>query len=127
LDVRLAEVARDSAPRALATMVRRGGDFAAAEDAVQEALLAAARQWPTQGVPDNPDAWLVTVASRRLVDAWRSDASRAAREARVAAEDVRLRPGTGSTLTDAEPGPDEQLTLMLLCCHPALSPRRRWL
>ena len=121
MDERLAEVARDSAPRALATLLRRSGDFAAAEDAVQEALLAATRQWPEQGVPDNPDAWLVTVASRRLVDAWRSEASRTDREARVAAEDVRLRPDAADDPAARAGAPDEQLTLMLLCCHPALS------
>ncbi|MFI9813461.1 RNA polymerase sigma factor [Saccharothrix variisporea] len=105
---------RDLAPRVLAILVRHHGDFAACEDAVQEALLAAATQWPEQGVPDNPKAWLVTVASRRRVEAWRQDTARTRRE------------HTAFTLTppdpDPVPGVDDTLTLFRLCCHPALTP-----
>ena len=75
---------RAAAPRALGALVRRRGDFAGAEDAVQEALLAAATEWPARGVPDDPTAWLVRVADRRLVDAWRSDSARRRREEAVA-------------------------------------------
>jgi RNA polymerase sigma factor (sigma-70 family) len=105
------DVWRDASPHVLAALLRRYGDLETAEDAVQEALLAAARQWPIDGMPGDPRAWLVRVASRRLVDAWRSDSARVAREDVMAA-------GTA-------PGPvadrDDSLALLLLCCHPALS------
>src|SRR4051812_44444928 len=71
---------REAAPRVLAALVRRYGDFDSAEDALQEALLAASRQWPDEGVPRDPTSWLLTVASRRLVDQWRADSARAERE-----------------------------------------------
>ena len=77
------DVWREASPHVLAALVRRYGDFEACEDAVQEALLAAARQWPDEGVPDNPRAWLIRVASRRLIDARRADRSRAEREVAV--------------------------------------------
>ena len=106
------DVWREETPHVLAALLRRYGDLETAEDAVQEALLAAARQWPVDGVPDNPRAWLVRVASRRLVDAWRSDGARATREEAVA----RQQPAHSSP-TDH----DDSLALLLLCCHPALS------
>jgi RNA polymerase sigma factor (sigma-70 family) len=109
----LEDVWRDGAPHVLAALGRRYGDFDTCEDAVQEALLAAARQWPREGVPDNPRGWLVTVASRRLVDRWRSERARADREELVARQVV---PDTGPT-SDR----DDSLTLLLLCCHPVLS------
>ncbi|MDQ3477466.1 MAG: sigma-70 family RNA polymerase sigma factor [Actinomycetota bacterium] len=94
-------------------MVRRHGQFDACEDAVQEALLAAARQWPEQGLPEDPRSWLVTVASRRLVDLWRSESARQRREEAAAA----LEP-----LTPAEPSDqDDTLRLLFLCCHPSLT------
>src|SRR4030088_1937623 len=74
------DVLREVAPQVLGVLVRRYGQFDACEDAVQEALLSAARQWPEEGVPDNPRSWLMTVASRRLVDQWRSDSARRRRE-----------------------------------------------
>ena len=92
---------------------RRFGDFDGAEDATQEALIAAARRWPEDGVPDEPRAWLVRAASRRLVDAWRSDAARREREARVIAWDV---PAADP------PDRDDSLTVLFLCCHPSLTP-----
>jgi RNA polymerase sigma factor (sigma-70 family) len=105
------DVWRAASPLVLAALLRRYGDFEACEDAVQEALLAAARQWPEEGVPENPRAWLITVASRRLIDARRAEHARAERE--VAVSDL------------AEPGPaserDDSLALLLLCCHPVLS------
>ncbi|GAA4365499.1 sigma factor-like helix-turn-helix DNA-binding protein [Actinomadura verrucosospora] len=112
------DLLRDLAPQVLGTLVRRHGAFDACEDAVQEALLAAAVQWPGEGVPENARGWLLTVATRRLTDQWRSERARRDREAAVAAEEP------------AEPGPDEYraadrddtLTLLFLCCHPALSP-----
>ena len=104
---------RELAPQVLGALVRRHGQFDACEDAVQEALLAAATQWPVEGVPENPRAWLVTVGSRRLADAWRSDSARRRREEAVFAADVE----------DVEvPARDDTLTLLFLCCHPALTP-----
>jgi RNA polymerase sigma factor (sigma-70 family) len=107
------DLLRECAPQVLATLVRRHGQFDACEDAVQEALLAAARQWPTGGVPDRPRSWLLTVASRALVDGWRADSARRHRET-VAALDPADRASPGDR--------DDTLTLLLLCCHPALSP-----
>jgi RNA polymerase sigma factor (sigma-70 family) len=120
---------RALAPQVLGALVRRHGQFDACEDAVQEALIAAAAQWPAEGVPDNPRAWLLTVAGRRLTDAWRSDSARRAREdSALAAEplDARVAPGADAglaTLDDGADHPDEDdtLTLLLHCCHPALS------
>jgi len=74
------DILRECAPQVLAALTRRYGRFDAAEDAVQEALLAAAQQWPTDGVPDSPRAWLITVAGRRLTDMFRSEAARRTRE-----------------------------------------------
>ena len=109
---------RACAPHVLAALVRRYGDFDTAEDALQEALLAASRQWPESGVPNDPTAWLVTVASRRLVDQWRADHARAERErvvARRTPSDELLTPGA-----DRAAPVDDSVTLLLLCSHPAL-------
>jgi RNA polymerase sigma factor (sigma-70 family) len=108
------DLLRDLAPRALGAIVRRYGHFADAEDAVQEALLAAATTWPADGTPDNPLAWLIRVASRKMTDQYRSDEARRRREELAASW----------SLVPAEPVPahDDTLTLMLMCCHPALSP-----
>ena len=109
------QVVRRLGPEVLGTLVRRYGHFVLCEDAVQEALLAAARQWPAEGWPASPTAWLLTVASRRLTDALRSDEARRRREE----ADVAMTP-----VPDVEAGPsgDDTLTLLFLCCHPALSP-----
>ncbi len=111
---------RAYAPQVLAALVRRYGDFGAAEDALQEALLAAYQQWPVQGVPARPDGWLTTVASRRLIDQVRSDASRAERERADllrTPSDRRVAAGP-----DRDSGAvDDSVLLLLLCCHPALS------
>ena len=109
-----ADLLRELAPRALAAVVRRYGHFADAEDAVQEALLAAAVTWPAGGTPDNPLAWLIRVASRKMADQYRSDEARRRREEIAASW----------SLIPHEPVPayDDTLTLMLMCCHPALSP-----
>lgn len=102
---------RDAAPSALAVLVRRYGDFEACEDAMQEALIAASAQWPREGVPESPRAWLVRVAARRYIDQVRSEVARRRRE---------------SVAADLEPAPqpvpavDDTLTLFLMCCHPAL-------
>ena len=107
---------REHAPRALAIVAGRYRDFDGAEDAVQEALIAAAAQWPA-GLPDDPRAWLVTVASRRLVDAYRSADARRRRE-REAWDEREAPPADEPATGDV----DDSLTLVLLCCHPALTP-----
>jgi len=108
------DLLRELAPQVLGVLVRRYGQFGAAEDAVQEALLAAAVQWPAEGVPGSPRSWLVTVAGRRLVDEFRSDSARRAREENAALLEAA---GPGEA-----PGEDDTLTLLFLCCHPSLSP-----
>jgi RNA polymerase sigma factor (sigma-70 family) len=107
------DLLRELAPQVLGTLVRRHGQFDACEDAVQEALLAGGLRWTDGGVPDDPRAWLVTVASRRLVDGWRSESARRRREEITAAMEV--------TPPDQLPDRDDTLTLLFLCCHPALS------
>ncbi|MFF2654546.1 RNA polymerase sigma factor [Streptomyces sp. NPDC058045] len=116
------DLLRLHAPQVLGALVRRYGHFDAAEDAVQEALLAAARQWPESGAPDNPRGWLIRVASRRLTDALRSDEARRLREEKAAAltpRDAFTAPPPGP---DRAPSEDDTLTLLFLCCHPDLSP-----
>jgi RNA polymerase sigma factor (sigma-70 family) len=112
---------RDLAPQALGAIVRRYGHFDAAEDALQEALLAAATQWPVQGMPDHPKGWLITVASRRLTDQLRSDEARRRREA---AAQLAGPAGPAAATQDGEriSGQDDTLTLLFLCCHPGLTP-----
>ena len=115
------DVFRYESPHVLAALLRRHGDLADCEDSTQEAMEAAARQWPRDGMPDNPRAWLVRVASRRLIDRLRADASRSAREAAVAAAepgDILVAPAVDAA--EPEPG-DDTLQLLLLCCHPALT------
>ena len=104
---------RELAPQVLGILVRRYGRFDACEDAVQDALLAATKQWPVDGLPEDPRAWLVTVASRRLVDEWRSQSARRRREEQDAVLDLR-----GPIVA---PEQDDTLTLLFLCCHPSLS------
>ncbi len=112
LDSRAESLLRELAPQVLGCVVGRYGDFAAAEDAVQEALIAAAVQWPRDGLPENPRGWLIQVASRRMTDHWRSEAARRRREeaaARDADADGRADPG------------DDTLLLLFMCCHPSLT------
>jgi RNA polymerase sigma factor (sigma-70 family) len=116
------QLLRQLAPQVLGALVRRYGSFDTAEDAVQEALLAAAVQWPEQGIPASPRGWLITVAARRLTDQLRSEAARRRREAAAVAldppgESVAAGPGD-----ERPPAQDDTLTLLFLCCHPALSP-----
>ena len=113
------QLVRELAPQALGALARRYGNFDLCEDAVQEALLAAATQWPEEGVPDNPRGWLITVASRRLTDLLRSESARRRREANaiasLPADELVARPA------DAPDAKDDTLTLLFMCCHPALS------
>lgn len=110
---------RREAPHVLAALLRRSGDMATCEDAVQLALLAAAEQWPREGLPKEPRAWLRTVATRRLVDAVRADASRRAREERAFLLEEPLHGADGPESTSAG---EDLLGLLVLCAHPALSP-----
>jgi RNA polymerase sigma factor (sigma-70 family) len=112
------EVWRREAPHVVTALVRRYGHFDDAEDATQEALLAASAQWPRDGLPSDPRAWLVRVASRRLIDQWRSDDAR------------RRREGTEARLAEAAPptepsDTDDTLWLLVLCCHPVLTKASR--
>jgi RNA polymerase sigma factor (sigma-70 family) len=110
---------RRLAPQALCVLVRRYGQFDACEDAVQEALLAAVKQWPNAGIPEHPGGWLVAVATRRLIDEIRADRARRAREDAVADPEGRYEPAPDEP---EPPGHDDTLTLLVLCCHPALTP-----
>jgi len=120
--VAIDDLLRELTPQVLGAVVRRYGHFDAAEDAVQEALLAAAVQWPAQGRPANPRAWLITVASRRLTDQLRADDARQRYEAGAAAlvpPDEFMAPPAD----EEQPAErDDTLRLLFLCCHPALSP-----
>jgi RNA polymerase sigma factor (sigma-70 family) len=111
------------APQVLGVLVRRYGNFDLSEDAVQEALLAAALQWPDQGMPENPRGWLITVAARRLADELRSEQARRRREERAAAQvpsDKLVAPPPGDERLATEE--DDTLTLLFLSSHPSLSP-----
>ncbi len=111
------DLLRELTPQVLGTLVRRYGRFEGCEDAVQEAVLAASLQWPTEGVPDNPRGWLTTVAGRRLIDQMRSDHARRDREWATAAEVVPE--------PEDVPDTDDTLLLLFLCCHPALTAASR--
>ena len=120
-DAHIDSLLRENAPRVLGALVRRHGQFDVCEDAVQEALLAASVQWQEEGVPENPQGWLMTVASRRLADRLRSDAARRRREESAAARvpsDELVSPAPGEEQSTDQ---DDSLTLLFLCCHPALS------
>ncbi|MFG1628850.1 RNA polymerase sigma factor [Kribbella sp. NPDC049227] len=111
-DHHLEDLLRELTPQVVGAVVRWSGDFAAAEDAVQEALLAAATTWPRDGTPDNPKAWLIQAASRRLIDEVRQEQARRRREERAALRDVPPE--------DVEEQ-DDTLRLLFLCCHPKLT------
>jgi RNA polymerase sigma factor (sigma-70 family) len=122
LDRQTQRLLRDVAPQVLGVIVRRYRDFAACEDAVQEAFIAAAAQWPHEGLPDNPRAWLIHVASRRITDHVRAEAARRHREALVVSmvppeEQIAL-----AADTDGATERDDTLDLLFMSCHPALSP-----
>jgi RNA polymerase sigma factor (sigma-70 family) len=112
-DHSLEDLLRELAPQVLGALARQHGQFDACEDAVQEALLSAALQWAADGVPDNPRAWLMTVASRRLVDEWRRESARRRREQ----SDAILEVPADRQAADQ----DDTLALLFLCCHPSLS------
>ena len=110
---------RELAPQVLGAVARRFRDFSSAEDAVQEAMIAAFLQWPQAGFPENPRGWLIQVACRRMTDQMRSEIARHERETAVAAETENL-----ASLLDieADMDPDDTLILLFMCCHPALTP-----
>ncbi len=116
-DTAVEDLLRELAPRVLGTLVRRFGQFEACEDAVQEAVLAAALNWPAEGRPANPRGWLTAVAARRLIDQMRSDHARRLREATAAA----LEPRMSADEEEGAPAADDTLVLLFLCCHPALT------
>jgi RNA polymerase sigma factor (sigma-70 family) len=109
---------RELTPQVLGAVIRRFRDFAAAEDAVQEASIAAALQWPHDGLPENPCAWLTRVAFRRMVDHIRSESARRGREDEVALEAART---PEATHIETAPHEDDTLVLLFMCCHPALT------
>ncbi|HEX8866676.1 MAG TPA: sigma-70 family RNA polymerase sigma factor [Lentzea sp.] len=110
---RIEGLLRELAPQVLGVLVRRHGQFDVCEDAVQEALLGAAQQWPEEGVPDNPKGWLITAASRRWIEQYRSETARRQREEKA----------TALTPPPADPAParDDTLTILALCCHESLT------
>jgi RNA polymerase sigma factor (sigma-70 family) len=114
----LEQLLRPLAPEVLGSLARRYGQFDACEDAVQEAMLAAALQWPADGVPENPRAWLVTVASRRLIDELRGERARRHREEAVAEPDA---PRAAADPGSPPSAHDDTLALLFLCCHESLS------
>lgn len=123
----LEDLLRALAPQVLGMLARRYGQFDACEDAVQEALLEASLRWPQDGVPDSPQRWLMSVARRRLVDQWRSESARHRREELFTVEASALQPVDAgphgwAPEDGVAPGRDDTLTLLYLCCHPALSP-----
>ncbi len=110
----LEDLLRDLAPRVLGAVIRRYGDFCDAEDAVQEALIAAAASWPADGRPENPLGWLIRVAGRRLANAYRSEEARRRRE--------ELAASWSASSPQPSSGRDDTLILIVMCCHPALTP-----
>jgi RNA polymerase sigma factor (sigma-70 family) len=112
LDAASEHLLRELAPQVLGAVIRRFRDFADAEDAVQEALVAATVQWPQEGLPDNPRGWLIQVASRRMTDHLRSELARRRRETAAAMQ---------MDQTENEPEQDDTLILLFMCCHAALT------
>jgi RNA polymerase sigma factor (sigma-70 family) len=119
IDVDVESLLRQLAPQVLGAVVRRYGNFDTAEDAVQEAMLAATTQWPGDGVPENPKGWLITVAARRLTDLLRSEQARRRREDTVTRWELPTQQADAAeSLADS----DDTLILLFMCCHPALTP-----
>ncbi|WP_405015595.1 RNA polymerase sigma factor [Kitasatospora sp. NBC_01539] len=120
---RVDDLLRTLAPQVVGVLTRRHGDFDAAEDAVQEALLAAAAQWPEDGLPQYPKAWLVHVAGRRMTEHVRGEVARRRREEAVAAQVPDDRRAAPPADEDAAADRDDSLTVLFLCCHPVLTPQ----
>ena len=118
LDERAERLLRELAPQVLGALLRRFPDFAAAEDAVQEALIAASLQWPREGLPDHPRAWLIQVATRRMTDHVRSEMARRQRETAAALLSEPVVPAVDSASSEDD---DDTLVLLFMCCHEALT------
>src|SRR5215216_2975648 len=119
---KLEQVFREEYGRIIATLIRISGSFDLAEEALQEAFISAASKWEPQGLPNNPGAWLTTVAHRRLLDAIRRDRTRTDRQTELAFETSRLQPHVEpELLDDAMEYPDDRLRLIFTCCHPSLT------
>ncbi len=111
--VGIEDLLRTLAPQVVGALTRKYRDFDTAEDAVQEAMIIALERWPRDGIPTEPAAWMITTASRRLIDRWRSDLARRDRE--------QLH-GQVAEPAGEVPDSDDTLTLLFLCCHPSLTP-----
>jgi RNA polymerase sigma factor (sigma-70 family) len=122
LGLKIEHLLRELTPQVLGTVVRRYRDFAAAEDAVQEASIDATRQWPRDGVPQNPRAWLTQVAFRRMADYVRSESARRRRENEVASETAHQVEPCVDLAVEQENEGDDTLVLLFMCCHQALTP-----
>ena len=113
------QLLRELAPQVLGVVARRFRDFSSAEDALQEAMLAAFRQWPREGIPENPRGWLIQVAARRMTDYLRSEMARRQRETTMTTEeDPAIEPAEN---IEAGMDPEDTLVLLFMCCHPAVS------
>jgi RNA polymerase sigma factor (sigma-70 family) len=121
VNIPIEQILRELTPQVLGTVVRRFRDFAAAEDAVQEASIAAAMQWPRDGPPANPRAWLTQVAFRRMADHIRRESARRRREDEVARENGAIHTADSTAFENGSPE-DDTLVLLFMCCHPALTP-----
>ena len=121
LDADAEHLLRELTPQVLGAVVRRFDDFAAAEDAVQEALLAASIQWPREGMPDNPRGWLIQVALRRMTDQLRADSARRRRENASAEQAPPPLAGVAPSFGEAGFERDDTLILLFMCCHPSLT------
>lgn len=117
-EAEIEQLLRELVPQVLGAVVRRFHDFAAAEDAVQEALLAAALKWPNEGTPENPRGWLIQVAARRMTDYLRSEEARRRRETKAATEPGHAEAVAGEPAVSEQ---DDTLTLFFMCCHPSLT------
>lgn len=118
-EIPIEHLLRELAPQVLGVVARRFRDFTSAEDAVQEAMLAAFKQWPQEGIPENPRGWLIRVASRRLTDMLRSEIARRERETAITAEEEPAIAPAEEIETEMDP--EDTLILLFMCCHPALS------
>ncbi len=119
MNVPIEHLLRDLTPQVLGTVVRRFRDFPASEDAVQESLLAAAVEWPREGLPENPRAWLTQVAFRKMIDHIRAESARRRRESDAAIQVEEVAPSSSLESASHE---DDSLLLLFMCCHPALTP-----
>ena len=117
-EITIEPLLRELAPQVLGVVARRFRDFSSAEDAVQEAMLAAFKQWPQEGIPENPRGWLIRGASRRMTDTVRSEMARRQRETAMATEEV---PTIEPAELETDMDPEDTLVLLFMCCHPALS------